>query len=207
MILISVALVIFFIARVSVWYFFTGFFGLLFLLPFVWRNLHDYQKKRVLMFLNPESDPLGAGYNIIQSKIAIGSGGFFGKGYLAGTQSHLDFLPEHQTDFVFPMFAEEFGFIGSSILIIFYAFICFYSIKIANNSRSFFGKYLTMGLITIFTLHVIVNIGMVTGVLPVVGIPLPFFSYGGTVTASSMIAFSLILNVFASSKNKMPSPI
>ena len=168
--------------------------------PLLWHALYDYQKKRILMFLNPESDPLGSGYNIIQSKIAIGSGGILGKGYLKGSQSHLNFLPEHHTDFVFAGLAEEFGLLGSVILLGLYLIIIFDSLLIAINSRSVFGKILVIGIISIFFFHIIINIGMVSGLLPVVGIPLPFFSYGRTMLCMMLIGFGLIMNVHVHQK-------
>jgi rod shape determining protein RodA len=165
-----------------------------------WRLLHSYQKKRILMFLNPESDPLGAGYNIIQSKIAIGSGGFLGKGIGEGTQSKLDFLPEHETDFIFSCFSEETGFIGALILIIIYFIIIMQSLSIATNSRSVYGKMLVIGITGIFFLHILINIAMVSGVFPVTGKPLPFMSYGRNIIASMLIGFGLIMNVHVHQK-------
>jgi rod shape determining protein RodA len=164
-------------------------------IPLIWQFLYDYQKKRMLMFLNPESDPLGSGYNIIQSKIAIGSGGLFGKGFGLGTQSKLDFLPEHETDFIFSCFAEETGFIGAIILIILYFIIIVKSLSIALNSRSIYGKILGLGIIAIFFLHIFINIAMVSGIFPVTGKPLPFMSYGRNIVASMLIGFGLIMNV------------
>ena len=168
--------------------------------PLLWHALYDYQKKRISMFLNPESDPLGSGYNIIQSKIAIGSGGMLGKGYLKGSQSHLNFLPEHHTDFVFAGLAEELGFVGSMILLGLYFVIILESLSIAINSRSAFGKILVIGIISIFFSHIVINISMVSGLLPVVGIPLPFFSYGRTMLGMMLIGFGLIMNVHVHQK-------
>lgn len=144
--------------------------------------------------IDPEKDPLGAGYNIIQSKIAIGSGGLFGKGLLQGSQNQLSFLPEHQTDFIFASFAEEFGFIGSIFLLILYAAVVIISLMIAINCRSIFGKLMVVGVATTLFSHVFVNTAMVMGLLPVVGVPLPFISYGGTVFVSMMVGFGLIIN-------------
>ena len=164
-------------------------------MPIAWKYvLHDYQKKRVEVFLNPESDPLGSGYNITQSKIAIGSGGFLGKGYLKGTQSHLSFLPEKQTDFIFTMFTEEIGFIGGFCLITLYLIIAFFVFWIAFKSKYTYGRIMASGMGFIIFFHVFVNIGMVMGILPVVGVPLPLMSYGGTITVSTLIAFGFILN-------------
>jgi rod shape determining protein RodA len=167
----------------------------LFLIPIGWKFLHGYQKKRLLVFLNPESDPLGSGYNIIQSKIAIGSGGLFGKGIGYGTQSKLDFLPEHETDFIFSCFAEETGLVGSIVLIFIYFIIIVQSLSIASNARSVYGKILTLGIVSIFFLHILINISMVSGIFPVTGKPLPFMSYGRNILGSMLIGFGLIMNV------------
>ena len=164
-------------------------------IPFGWIFfLHGYQKDRVLTFLNPERDPLGAGYHIMQSKIALGSGGLFGKGFMQGTQSHLSFLPERQTDFIFTMLAEEFGLIGCIVLLGLYVMVVVYGYAIALRSRSHFGRLLAMGTVTTFFLYVFINIAMVMGLIPVVGIPLPLVSYGGTSMISLLIAFGLILS-------------
>ena len=164
--------------------------------PVAWQFLRGYQKQRVLTFLNPETDPLGAGYHIIQSKIALGSGGLFGKGFLQGTQSHLNFLPEKQTDFIFTMLAEEFGLFGGLGLLGLYALIIGWGIAIALRSRSQFGRLLAMGLTSTFFLYVFINIAMVMGLIPVVGVPLPLISYGGTAMLSLMLGFGLIICVF-----------
>jgi rod shape determining protein RodA len=163
--------------------------------PVAWNFLHDYQKKRVLTFLDPESDPLGSGYHILQSKIALGSGGIFGKGYLQGTQSHLNFLPEKQTDFIFTMLAEEWGMAGGLALLTLFLLVFVYGFAIAIRSRSQFGRLLAMGLTVNLFLYVFINIAMVMGLLPVVGVPLPLISYGGTVMLSTMIGFGLVLSV------------
>lgn len=162
--------------------------------PILWYLLYDYQKKRIMVFLNPELDPLGAGYNIIQSKIAIGSGGFSGKGLTMGTQSQLDFLPEHQTDFIFALLAEELGFCGTMLLIILCGLLIYISLSIATNARSTFSKLLTVGVTSIFSLHVFINIAMVIGLLPAVGVPLPFISHGGTITGSMLCGFGFVIN-------------
>jgi rod shape determining protein RodA len=192
---ILVSIIIFFIIGFKIKNFIIMGLIALFCMPIGWNMMHEYQKKRVEIFLNPEKDPLGAGYNIIQSKIAIGSGGIFGKGLSGGTQSHLDFLPEHQTDFIFATFVEEFGFIGGVVLLILYGAIVIISLTIAINSKSIFGKLLVVGIISIFFSHVIINIFMVLGLLPVVGIPLPLVSFGGTIMASMLLGFGLIMNV------------
>jgi rod shape determining protein RodA len=155
------------------------------------------------MFLEPESDRLGAGYNIIQSKIAIGSGGFFGKGLFNGTQSQLEFLPEHQTDFIFSTLAEEMGFVGSFILLLLYFFITYLSLSIALGCKSTFGRLVVVGITSLFFFHVFINIGMVMGLLPAVGIPLPFMSYGGTMMGSMLIGFGLIFNVHVHQRVKI----
>lgn len=195
-ILTLVGVSILFLAGVRIWKFVVvGIAGLI-AIPFMWIFfLYDYQKQRVLTFLNPNNDPLGSGYNIIQSKIAIGSGGITGKGYLSGTQGQLNFLPEKQTDFIFTMLSEELGLIGSLSTIATYAIIISIGIYIAMTTRHQYGRLLTMGIMNIFFVHMFVNIGMVTGMLPVVGAPLPLISYGGTITASMLIGFGLILNV------------
>ncbi len=184
----------FFIAGAPLW-----LFGLVFLagissLPIAWQFLHAYQKKRVLTFLNPESDPLGAGYHITQSKIALGSGGIEGKGFLQGTQSHLNFLPEKQTDFIFTLWAEEWGFMGGAILLTLFGMVFIYGLWIAFRCRHGYGRFLTLGLTVNFSLYVFINIGMVMGLIPVVGAPLPLVSYGGTAMLSAMIGFGLIMS-------------
>jgi len=165
-------------------------------IPVAWQFLRGYQKQRVLTFLNPETDPLGAGYHIIQSKIALGSGGLVGKGFLQGTQSHLNFLPEKQTDFIFTMLAEEFGLFGGLGLLGLYALIIGWGIAIALRSRSQFGRLLAMGVTSTFFLYVFINIAMVMGLIPVVGVPLPLISYGGTAMLSLMLGFGLVVCVF-----------
>lgn len=165
--------------------------------PVLWFFLmHDYQRQRVLTFLNPESDPLGSGYHIIQSKIAVGSGGLYGKGWLNGTQSHLDFLPERSTDFIFAVFSEEFGFVGVAALLVLYVFIIARGLYISVQSQETYGRLLGGGLILTFFVYVFVNIGMVTGLLPVVGVPLPMISYGGTSLVTLMAAFGVLMSVF-----------
>jgi rod shape determining protein RodA len=163
--------------------------------PVIWRHLRDYQKARITTFLNPDIDPLGAGYHSLQSKIAIGSGGVFGKGFMAGTQAHLNFLPEKQTDFIFTMFAEEFGLIGGLILLGIYLLIFIYGFAIAFGSRSHFGRLLALGLTTNFALYVFINMAMVMGLIPVVGVPLPLVSYGGTAMLTIMFGFGLLMSV------------
>ena len=163
-------------------------------LPVGWSFLHSYQKKRILTFLDPESDPLGAGYHILQSKIALGSGGIFGKGFIQGTQSHLNFLPEKQTDFIFTMFAEEFGLAGGLALIGLYMMLLAYGIAISLRVRNQFGRILCIGVTVTVFLYVFINVAMVMGLVPVVGVPLPLISYGGTAMLAVMVGFGLILS-------------
>ena len=164
--------------------------------PLLWKfALHDYQRKRILTLLDPESDPLGSGYHIIQSKIAIGSGGVYGKGWLNGTQSQLDFIPERSTDFIFSVFGEEFGFFGSVVLILLYLAIIFRGLYIAAHSDENFGRLLAGALSLTFFVYLFVNTGMVAGMLPVVGVPLPLISYGGTSMVTLMMGFGLIMSI------------
>lgn len=195
-ILLAIAVTIFFAAGVDIKKFVIAAISALVSLPIIWHMLYDYQKSRILVFLDPTRDRLGTGYNIIQSKIAIGSGGLFGKGFLAGTQSKLHFLPEHQTDFIFSCFAEEFGFLGSIILLTLYIIVIVLSLVIALKCRCLFAKLITIGITTMFFAHVFINISMVMGLLPAVGIPLPFVSYGGTMMASLWLGFGLIMNAY-----------
>tara|TARA_R110002072_G_scaffold34089_4_gene102413 strand:+ start:1306 stop:2451 length:1146 start_codon:yes stop_codon:yes gene_type:complete len=156
-------------------------------------GLEDYQRARILTFLNPEDDPMGAGYHIMQSKIALGSGGFTGRGFMEGTQSHLNFLPEKQTDFIFTMLGEEFGFVGGVAILLIYAIVLANAVAIATSCKSKFLRLTVMGVATTFALYVFINTGMVTGMLPVVGVPLPLISYGGTVMLTVLFGFGLIL--------------
>jgi rod shape determining protein RodA len=167
------------------------------LIPTAWHFLKDYQRERLITFLNPERDPLGSGYHIIQSKIAIGSGEIFGKGFLSGSQTQLKFLPEQQTDFVFSVFAEEWGFIGSVVLLAVFTLIIFWGLKIALQARDLLGTIIALGVTALISWEVFINIGMVLGILPVVGIPLPFFSYGGSAMLSLMAAMGFLINVSA----------
>ena len=159
--------------------------------------MKDYQKQRVLTFLDPESDPLGSGWNIIQSKTAIGSGGIDGKGWLSGTQSQLDFLPESHTDFIIAVVAEELGFIGVLILLTLYLLIIARGLVIAARAADSFGRLLAGSIILTFFVYVFVNIGMVSGLLPVVGVPLPMVSYGGTSIVTLMAGFGMIMSVYS----------
>ena len=163
--------------------------------PYVWNHLKPYQQRRVVSFINPNADPLGAGYHVIQSKIAIGSGMLEGKGYLHGTQNRLNFLPEQHTDFIFSVFAEEWGFLGVCVLVALYAALLLRCFIVASRARDSFGVLLAFGLTAMLFCQVLVNIGMATGSLPVVGITLPFFSYGGSSLLASMLAIGLLMNV------------
>lgn len=163
--------------------------------PVLWHFMHDYQRNRVLTFLNPERDPLGAGYHIIQSKIAIGSGGVLGKGWLNGTQSHLQFLPEHATDFIFAVCGEEFGLIGACVLLFFYLVIVIRGLYIAANAQDTFSRLLAGGISITFFFAAFVNVGMVIGVLPVVGVPLPLVSYGGTSLITLIAGFGILMSI------------
>jgi len=180
--------------RLRVFFFMCAVAGIA--LPLIWRLLRDYQKSRIYTFLDPDNDPLGAGYHILQSKIALGSGGVFGKGFLLGTQSHLSFLPEKQTDFIFTTLAEEFGLVGGLVLIILYMTMIVYGCAIALRSRNHFGRLLGLGIVNNFFLYVFINIAMVTGLLPVVGVPLPLISYGGTAMLTVMFGFGLLMSVY-----------
>jgi rod shape determining protein RodA len=194
MMLVIVAGAMFFIAGVSYWMFGLVAAGGLAMLPVAWHFLHDYQRQRVMTFMDPESDPLGAGYHITQSKIALGSGGVTGKGFLHGTQSHLNFLPEKQTDFIFTLFTEEWGLVGGLALMTLFALIIVYGYFMAFQCQNQFGRLLSTGIIINFSLYIFINIGMVMGLLPVVGVPLPMISYGGTAMLSVLFGFGLLLS-------------
>ena len=196
-------LVVAWLAGVRVKFFAYSILVFIALLPIAISFLKPYQKSRILTFLNPEKDPLGAGYQIIQSKIAIGSGGLFGKGFLNGSQSYLDYLPEKHTDFIFTLFTEEFGFFGSLFILFLYGLIISRIIKIGNTTRSNFGKLYCYSFGTAFFIYVVVNMGMVLGLLPIVGSPLPIMSYGG----SSMMAMMLGLGITMSCKIYKDSPV
>ena len=175
-------------------YFIYTMLGFLISLPFIISFLKPYQKLRVLTFLNPDRDPLGAGYQIIQSKIAVGSGGIFGKGFLKGTQSYLEFLPEKHTDFIFTLFSEEFGFVGSAILLIIYAVIIYRIISIGISSRSYFAKIFCYSFGAAMFVYITINMSMVLGLLPIVGSPLPIMSYGGSSMLATMIGFGVVMS-------------
>lgn len=184
----------FFIAGVRMWIFGVALAGGLGAIPVAWQFLHDYQRQRLIIFLNPDQDPLGAGYHITQSKIALGSGGVLGKGYMMGTQSRLNFLPEKQTDFIFTMFAEEWGMLGAIVLLILYCLMVAWGYSIALRCRSQFSRLLSLGIVTTFFLYFFINSAMVMGLVPVVGVPLPLISYGGTAMLSLLFAFGLVMS-------------
>ena len=165
------------------------------LFPIAWHFLKPYQRARILTFLDPDRDPLGAGYHVIQSKIAIGSGRLFGKGYLHGTQNRLDFLPAQHTDFIFAVFSEEWGFLGCVILLLLYLIMIAYCLRLMQRAKDRFGALLVFGMLAIFFWHVAINVAMVSGLMPVVGVPLPMVSYGGSALASMMFAIGVMINV------------
>jgi len=173
-------------------------------LPLLWHFMHDYQKQRVLTLLDPQSDPLGAGYHVIQSTIAIGSGGLLGKGFLHGTQARLHFLPEQHTDFIFSVLAEEGGFIAVALLLFLYGVLIMRILWIAHQAHSRFASLLCIGIAAMFTLYITVNIGMVSGIFPVVGLPLPFISYGGSALVTMLAATGLVMRVAIESKGQIP---
>jgi rod shape determining protein RodA len=187
-------LIVLWLGGVKIKYFIYSFIVFLISLPFVISFLKPYQKLRILTFLDPDRDPLGAGYQIIQSKIAIGSGGIDGKGFLKGTQSYLDFLPEKHTDFIFTLFSEEFGFIGSVVLLILYSIIIIRILRIGAISRSNFSRLFCFGFAFAIFIYIVVNLSMVLGLLPIVGSPLPIMSYGGSSMLATMIGFGIVLS-------------
>src|SRR5713226_5819076 len=195
MMLLATGIVLLFLGGVRLWVFGAGALAAAAAAPLAWSLLRDYQKTRLYTFLEPDRDPLGAGYHILQSKIALGSGGLFGKGFLLGTQSHLSFLPEKQTDFIFTMIAEEFGLVGGLTLLALYTLVVGYAFAIALRSRSQFGRLLGLGIAVNFFLYAFINMAMVMGLIPVVGVPLPLISYGGTAMVTMMLGFGLLMNV------------
>lgn len=194
----------FFAAGVRIWKFLLVIGCGLGAIPVAWEFLHDYQKQRVYTFLDPETDPLGAGYNILQSKIALGSGGLFGKGFMSGSQSQLMFLPEKHTDFIFVVLAEEFGMAGAVALLALYLILLIYGWVIALSCRSQFARLVAVGMTTQFFLYVIVNVSMVMGLIPVVGIPLPLVSYGGSAMMTLMIGVGLLLSMSVHREVRIP---
>jgi len=198
--IIAGGITVMFLAGLPLRLFIGGGVAVLAALPILWFSMHDYQRNRVLIFLDPESDPLGTGYHISQSKIAIGSGGFFGKGFLNGSQSHLDYLPEGHTDFVFATMAEEWGLVGATLLIAAYFMIVRYAMQVANRSQDKFGRLLASGLGCTIFYYFSVNIMMVMGMAPVVGIPLPMFSFGGSALMTLMICFGMLMSIDRASR-------
>lgn len=190
--LVFVTGAVFFVVGVQIWKFVVLITTAVLSFPLIWSFLEDYQKRRVMTFLNPESDPTGAGYHITQSKITLGSGGVLGKGFLQGTQTRLNFIPEKHTDFILTVLCEEFGLIGALVLCVLYALIIGYGFLIAYRCTSFFGKILAIGLTVNFALYVFINMAMVMGLMPVVGVPLPLMSYGGTAMVTLFIGFGLV---------------
>ena len=193
-------LVVIWLAGLNIKYFVYSFITLLITMPFVISILQPYQKLRILTFLNPDRDPLGAGYQIIQSKIAVGSGGLTGKGFLKGTQSYLEFLPEKHTDFIFTLFAEEFGFLGSLVLLLIYIIIIYRILRIGAISRSYFAKLFCYGYGSSIFFYITVNMCMVLGLLPIVGSPLPIMSYGGSSMLATMIGFAIVMSAKINNK-------
>jgi rod shape determining protein RodA len=186
----------FFLAGVKVWK-----FGVLLVLglaaiPIGWNFLHEYQRQRIMTFIDPETDPLGAGYHILQSQIAFGSGSVFGKGYLQGTQSHLNFLPERHTDFIFTMLAEEFGLVGGLMVLLLFALLMVYGLAVAVRCRNHFGRLMAMGVTVSILLYVFINTAMVMGLIPVVGVPLPLISYGGTAMLTVLAGVGFLMNAY-----------
>jgi rod shape determining protein RodA len=187
---------LFFLAGVRIWKFLLMLLGGAALVPVAWGFLRDYQKNRIYTFLNPENDSLGKGYHILQSKIALGSGGMWGKGFLLGTQSHLNFLPERETDFIFTTFAEEFGMAGGLVLLSLYTLVFTYGFAIGLRCRNHFGRLLALGVTVNVFLYVFINTAMVMGLIPVVGVPLPLISSGGTAMLTVMFGFGLLISAY-----------
>lgn len=205
MILLMVGGTLFFSAGVSLWFFGAVLIGVGASIPILWECLYDYQKKRVLTFFDPSQDSLGAGYHITQSKIALGSGGLWGKGYMQGTQASLNFLPEKQTDFIFTLLCEEWGFIGGVFLITLYGFLIILCFRIILTTQNPFGRFVATGMTMTFFLYVSINIAMVMGLVPVVGVPLPLVSYGGTAMLTLLMGFGFLLNVGLHRNLKIPT--
>lgn len=195
---------IFFAAGVRWWKFALVIASGLSAIPIAWEYLHDYQKQRVYTFLDPERDPLGKGYNILQSKIALGSGGMFGKGFMMGTQSQLMFLPEKHTDFIFVVLAEEFGMAGAAVVLFLFLLLIVYGMVITLSCRNQFGRLVGVGLTTTIFLYIFVNVAMVTGLIPVVGIPMPLVSYGGSAMLTMMISVGLLLSISVHREIRIP---
>ncbi|MFN4088163.1 MAG: rod shape-determining protein RodA [Alphaproteobacteria bacterium] len=195
LLMIAVGTVLLFVAGLALWKFFAAAAVLAACAPVAWSMLHDYQRRRVTTFLDPESDPLGAGYHILQSKIALGSGGLFGRGFLQGSQSQLNFLPEKQTDFVFTMLAEEAGLMGCLFVLLLFALVIALCYAIALRSENQFGRLVCVGVAALLFVHVFINVAMVMGLMPVVGIPLPLVSYGGSAMLTVLLGLGLVLSI------------
>ena len=206
LITVTVGGAIFFAAGVRLWKFALALGGVAAAVPIAYDHLKDYQRARITTFLDPESDPLGAGYNIIQSKIALGSGGLWGKGFLQGTQGHLNFLPEKQTDFIFTMLAEEFGLVGALTVLALLAAVIAFGYLVALRSRHQFGRLLAVGLATNYFLYVFVNIAMVTGSIPVGGVPLPLISHGGSAMLTVMLGFGFLMSAHVHRDAELGAP-
>ena len=193
---IPLALLLLFLWGIRLRYLFLTFLGTLLASPFLWNLLKDYQKKRILVFLNPDLDPLGAGYTAIQSRIAVGSGGLFGKGWLHGTQSQLDFVPEHHTDFIFSVIGEEFGFAGSIVIIALFGFLLLYVFEIMEHTTDLKARLLAIGIAAFLFFQVFVNIGMTIGLAPITGLTLPLVSYGGSSLVTTFFAMGLLVSIY-----------
>ena len=204
MMIIFVSAAMFFLSGLALWMFALAGMAATACLPIAWGLMHDYQRNRVLTFMHPEADPLGTGYHITQSKIAIGSGGVWGKGYLQGTQSHLDFLPEKHTDFIFTLWAEEWGLVGSVALMLIYVLIVAYGFWMSTRVFHRFGKLVILGITVNFGLYAMINISMVMGLIPVVGVPLVLISYGGTAMLSVLAGFGIAASAYLHRDAKMP---
>jgi len=187
---------IFFLAGVRIWKFVVVLVLGLASIPIGWNFMHEYQRQRILTFIDPETDPLGSGYHILQSQIAFGSGSVFGKGYLQGTQSHLNFLPERHTDFIFTMLAEEFGLVGGLLVLLLFGMLMIYGLAVSVRCRNHFGRMLAMGMTATILLYVFINTAMVMGLIPVVGVPLPLISYGGTAMLTVLAGCGFLMNVY-----------
>jgi len=204
LILLMVGGTLFFLAGVSLWVFGAALIGVGASIPILWSFLHDYQRDRIFMFFDPSKDSLGAGYHITQSKIALGSGGLWGKGYMQGTQASLNFLPEKQTDFIFTLLCEEWGFLGGTFLLSLYVLLIFMCFRIILTTQNDFGRFVAAGMAVSFFFYIFINVAMVMGLVPVVGIPLPLVSYGGTAMLTLLMGFGFLLNVGLHRTLKIP---
>ncbi|GAH16015.1 unnamed protein product, partial [marine sediment metagenome] len=192
---LAILIIMLFVVGVKIKFLVLTFLAALSSIPVLWIFLKDYQKNRLILFLNPNLDPLGGGYNVIQSRIAIGSGGFLGNGIFRGIQSQLNFLPAQHTDFIFSVIGEELGFVGTILLLGLYAIILWRGIKIALEARDLLGTLLATGAVSLLFFHIVVNVGMAMGMLPATGLPLPFLSYGGSFMISNLMVIGILLNV------------